>query len=168
MNYHAITSTIEFVVIDNCKSRPCQNGQCVNFPGGFKCRCRPGFTGKRCESGKYNFKSCLRGFYKSLPGPVRCVKLFDSNRSFCGNDLWKPLYLNATTILSQREKQAGPLVVHFWLYFIICLDNSDKWCCSFYKFLIGFEFCMTYSVLKPIITKILCLVRDIVLQILVM
>ena len=25
----------------------------------------------------------LRGFHKSFPGPVQCVKLYDSNSSFC-------------------------------------------------------------------------------------
>ena len=39
-------------VIDNCKSSPCQNGECLNQVGGFTCKCNPGYTGKTCHEGE--------------------------------------------------------------------------------------------------------------------
>lgn len=34
-------------LIDDCSSRPCQNGgSCIDMLDGFACKCRPGFVGK--------------------------------------------------------------------------------------------------------------------------
>lgn len=31
---------------------PCRNGRCIsNERGGFQCKCRPGWTGRRCDQG---------------------------------------------------------------------------------------------------------------------
>ena len=39
--------------INECVSRPCRNGgRCVNLPGSYKCNCRAGYVGKRCEIGE--------------------------------------------------------------------------------------------------------------------
>ena len=40
--------------VDECESDPCLNGAtCMNTYGGYKCMCVPGFTGKKCGTGKY-------------------------------------------------------------------------------------------------------------------
>lgn len=33
---------------------PCRNGRCIsNDRGGFQCKCRTGWTGRRCDQGTY-------------------------------------------------------------------------------------------------------------------
>ena len=39
-----------FIDINDCKRDSCLNGgQCVDLVNAFKCKCKPGFTGSRCE-----------------------------------------------------------------------------------------------------------------------
>lgn len=34
---------------------PCRNGRCIsNERGGFQCKCRAGWSGRRCDQGKFN------------------------------------------------------------------------------------------------------------------
>ena len=36
--------------VDECVTRPCQNGgSCTNLEGDYQCRCGDGFTGKNCQ-----------------------------------------------------------------------------------------------------------------------
>ena len=36
--------------IDNCKPNPCENdGTCTDLIDDFKCDCKTGFSGKKCE-----------------------------------------------------------------------------------------------------------------------
>jgi hypothetical protein len=36
---------------------PCRNGRCIsNDRGGFQCKCRTGWTGRRCDQGKKKFQ----------------------------------------------------------------------------------------------------------------
>ena len=50
-----ITRSINFIdsiVINECDSNPCSNGAtCNDLPNGFTCTCRPGYTGKFCQTG---------------------------------------------------------------------------------------------------------------------
>ena len=40
--------------IDECRTRPCLNGgTCENLVGSYRCKCKLGFLGKYCETGKY-------------------------------------------------------------------------------------------------------------------
>ena len=48
-----------YLVVDNCVSKPCQHGRCLNYPGGFTCRCDEGFTGRLCSQGTASFKMIL-------------------------------------------------------------------------------------------------------------
>lgn len=44
--------TIFSIEIDECSSSPCQNdATCRDHLNGYSCSCRPGFTGRNCESG---------------------------------------------------------------------------------------------------------------------
>eukprot|EP00794_Sanderia_malayensis_P006970 gene6970-7755_t len=50
--------------IDSCASNPClSNGHCIDLKVGFRCECRPGFWGKRCEKEVNDcwLKPCLNG-----------------------------------------------------------------------------------------------------------
>ena len=42
-----------YLDINDCSSNPCQNGgQCQDGVASFKCKCRTGFQGTRCEISK--------------------------------------------------------------------------------------------------------------------
>ena len=42
-----------FIDVNECATTPCKNGAaCVNLPGSYRCHCKSGFTGKKCETGK--------------------------------------------------------------------------------------------------------------------
>ncbi|KAI8486999.1 hypothetical protein Bbelb_352590 [Branchiostoma belcheri] len=38
--------------INECATKPCQHGRCVNKDGGYKCICLPGWTGQNCQQGR--------------------------------------------------------------------------------------------------------------------
>ena len=50
------TDNVEFIIIleiIDCSSSPCLNGgHCHHEINDFNCTCRPGYTGKTCETGK--------------------------------------------------------------------------------------------------------------------
>ena len=53
--------------IDDCESRPCQNdGECKDQVNSFKCNCKEGYTGLRCETGDWNPLKYLRMREKSF------------------------------------------------------------------------------------------------------
>ncbi|CAH1265994.1 VCAN [Branchiostoma lanceolatum] len=54
--------------LGECSRKPCQHGRCVNQDGGYKCNCRPGWTGQNCQQ----VKPCRAGWsgYKN-----HCYKL---------------------------------------------------------------------------------------------
>ncbi|KAI8495213.1 hypothetical protein Bbelb_271990 [Branchiostoma belcheri] len=35
--------------VNECVARPCGHGNCVNYPGGYRCTCLPGWTGQNCQ-----------------------------------------------------------------------------------------------------------------------
>lgn len=44
--------------IDECKPDPClNNASCVDGINSYTCKCKPGFTGKNCETGKGDSES---------------------------------------------------------------------------------------------------------------
>lgn len=51
------------VDVNECATlKPCQNGgQCKNTHGSYECTCKPGYTGKDCETGKNIVEVFLRG-----------------------------------------------------------------------------------------------------------
>ena len=50
------------IEIDECSSSPCQNdGTCRDHLNGYCCLCRPGFTGKNCESGLFKTLRTMQG-----------------------------------------------------------------------------------------------------------
>ena len=52
---HVLTVLYSMLVDDDlCRSLPCQNGgQCKSLSSGYTCDCRPGTTGRQCETGIY-------------------------------------------------------------------------------------------------------------------
>ena len=39
--------------MDECLKSPCQNGGvCRNIHGSYQCDCKPGYTGRHCETGE--------------------------------------------------------------------------------------------------------------------
>ena len=49
---HHVEESILFTDIDDCTSQPCLNhGTCNDQVNSFKCNCKQGFTGPRCETG---------------------------------------------------------------------------------------------------------------------
>lgn len=45
-------TNFSIIEIDECSSSPCQNeGSCRDHLNGYSCLCRPGFTGRNCETG---------------------------------------------------------------------------------------------------------------------
>ena len=50
-NTHKLHSFI--IEVNNCRPESCRNyGKCTSIVTGFKCQCKPGFTGKQCETSK--------------------------------------------------------------------------------------------------------------------
>lgn len=46
-----------FLDVDECVSEPCINAvSCVNLAGSYQCRCRRGWTGRRCD---HNINDCV-------------------------------------------------------------------------------------------------------------
>ncbi|XP_078689789.1 aggrecan core protein-like [Branchiostoma floridae x Branchiostoma belcheri] len=43
--------------INECTTSPCQHGRCENYPGGYRCTCSPGWTGKNCQQ---DINECIR------------------------------------------------------------------------------------------------------------
>ena len=49
--------------INECLMNPCENGECVNTDGSYRCVCRPGYTlditGKKCIGKLGNVLKCI-------------------------------------------------------------------------------------------------------------
>ena len=58
-----------YLDINECAVSPCKNGAtCQNIFGSYLCRCKAGFTGRNCNSGKvvrslFNFTTFLQSIY---------------------------------------------------------------------------------------------------------
>ena len=49
----SLVNCIFFIDINECFTRPCQNGgTCTNTQGSYTCACLAGWTGPMCEIGK--------------------------------------------------------------------------------------------------------------------
>ena len=77
---------IFILVINYCKPNPCKyGGQCVKRLGGFRCRCRPGYTGVKCATGRLQpCLTCLKilQFNKLLSSKTECACSIESCRRF--------------------------------------------------------------------------------------
>lgn len=49
-----------YIILDECRvSNPCKNGaQCSDLRGSYTCKCKSGYQGKNCESGKITQLHC--------------------------------------------------------------------------------------------------------------
>ena len=44
--------------INECTNSPCQNGAtCVNLQGSYRCDCKSGYNGNKCENGKIFYRN---------------------------------------------------------------------------------------------------------------
>ena len=59
-------------------------------------------------------QSSLRGFHKSFPGPVQCVKLYDSNSSFC-------------SLYGPRERFVKAPLWGVLTNIVLCIELSSQW-----------------------------------------
>ena len=51
---------------NECSSNPCMNsGTCTDMIADYKCTCKDGYTGKNCETGRYNI-FCIEQLPKSI------------------------------------------------------------------------------------------------------
>ena len=64
--------------MDSIKNKPLQKSMKINMKHSENKNIRHLSHGRKM----WTLKSSLRGFHKSFPGPVRSVKLYDSNSSF--------------------------------------------------------------------------------------
>ncbi|XP_078610908.1 uncharacterized protein LOC144881612 [Branchiostoma floridae x Branchiostoma japonicum] len=60
---------------NECASKPCQHGQCVNQDGGYKCTCSPGWTGQNCQQdiNECMEKTCGHGDCVNNDGGYKCT-----------------------------------------------------------------------------------------------
>ncbi|XP_019628797.1 PREDICTED: aggrecan core protein-like [Branchiostoma belcheri] len=61
--------------INECTTSPCQHGRCENYPGGYRCTCSPGWTGKNCHQAR----PCQSGWSEYNNN---CYKLFKEKVSW--------------------------------------------------------------------------------------
>ncbi|XP_078700859.1 uncharacterized protein LOC144927353 [Branchiostoma floridae x Branchiostoma belcheri] len=61
--------------INECISKPCKHGTCVNKDGGYKCTCSPGWTGQNCQQdiNECNSKPCKHGTCVNKAGGYKCT-----------------------------------------------------------------------------------------------
>ena len=72
--------------IDDCVNHTCANGgSCVDGTNSYSCSCARGYTGNRCETGKYLFLlHILCTYYKALIGDTLQITLQFVNLEFEG------------------------------------------------------------------------------------
>ena len=49
-----------FLDINDCADSPCTNGTCTDLVADFNCNCHAGYTGKRCDVGKFTIDRLLQ------------------------------------------------------------------------------------------------------------
>ncbi|XP_019642933.1 PREDICTED: versican core protein-like [Branchiostoma belcheri] len=61
--------------INECTSKPCQHGTCVNQDGGYKCTCSPGWTGQNCQQdiNECTRNPCQHGRCVNKAGGYKCT-----------------------------------------------------------------------------------------------
>ncbi|XP_078697212.1 uncharacterized protein LOC144925163 isoform X2 [Branchiostoma floridae x Branchiostoma belcheri] len=61
--------------INECTSKPCQHGTCVNKDGGYKCTCSPGWTGQNCQQdiNECTRNPCQHGRCVNKAGGYKCT-----------------------------------------------------------------------------------------------
>ncbi|XP_019619607.1 PREDICTED: fibropellin-1-like [Branchiostoma belcheri] len=82
-------SSTLFKDVNECVARPCGHGNCVNYPGGYRCTCFPGWTGQNCQQdiNECTTNPCQHGRCENYAGGYSCTCFTGWTGNNCQQDV---------------------------------------------------------------------------------